>query len=283
MALVVMTSFNTDQQDEYVSVQADDGLGIITANITGTLFPSISGTIDNIYYASAIDDLVTKLNSLGGSWTGGYLFSQNKFFLSSSSGWKLTMNNFTKKLFGWEDSPSTFVQYTTSSTDPWFIFVTEEDGRQKDTEVYERDIPYRESVTDDGRTFGLTHEGNSSFSFLGVNNQDGFMFRDWEFTNEPIWKVFTDYSSSDTPYTWQEHIQYARSYHPWVCFDYNTASAATYDDRHATFRFRGAESNFKPTPMFLNQSQFWTIPVKARQLSRGTNFGLEPFEIDDFG
>jgi len=283
MANVVMASFNTDQIGSTVFVQAEDGFGVLTAAVTGTLFPSVSGIVDTLLYASAIDDLVAQLNDAGGSWTGGYVFNENKFFLSSSTGYKLTMNGFTKRLFGFVDSPTTFVQYTTSSTDPYYIFVTEEGGRQRDTEVYERNITYREDVTDDGRTFGLPNNGNTGYSFLGVNRQDGFMIRDWEYTNESIWKVFTDYSSTLSPYTWQEHQTYSRSFHPWVVFDYNSASNATYDDRQATFRFRGEESQFKPTPMFPNQSQFWTIPVRARQLSRGNNFGIDPFLVDEFG
>lgn len=282
MSIVIMTGFDTDQQSDYVSVAADDGFSIITANITGTLFSSVSGTVDTVHYASAIDDLVVKLNILGGSWTGGYLFNENKFFLSSSSGFKTTMNSFTKRLFGFEDSPTAFVQYTTSSIDPWFVFIPEESGRSKDTEVFENEVPYREAVSDDGRTFSVTHEGNNGFSFLGANNQDGFMVRDWTFRNEPIWRVFSQYSSSQTPYTWEEHIKGARSYQPWIMFDYNSSSVGTYEDRHGTYRFRGSDSNFKPTPMFRQQSQYWDVDVKTRQISRGTNFGLEPFDEDDF-
>lgn len=283
MAVVVMTGFNTFEQEDHISVQAEDAFSIITATITGTLFPAVSGTVDGTLYASAIADLVAKLNSLGGAWTGGYFHNQNKFWLSSSTGFKLTMNNTTKKAFGFEDSPTTFVQYTTSSTDPYFIYVSAEGGRSRDTEAYERNIPYQETVTDDGHTFGLPHQGNSGYDFLGVNNQDGFMIRDWEFVNEPIWKVFSQYSSSDSPYTWEQHIVETRSFHPWVVFDYNSGSDVIYEDRQGTFRHRGDESNFEAKPMFQNQSQYWTIPVKARQLSRGNNFGIDPFDPDEFG
>ena len=274
-----MTGFDTDMQVGDVRVSVDNGLSIVAGVVTGTLFASISGTVDNTLYASAIDDLVTDLNNVSAGWSGGYTFNTNTFFLSSSIGFKLTFSAIAKRAFGFEDQTS-FVQFTTSSTDPFYIWISQEAAITQDSEIFEIDIPYRESVTDDGRTFGLPMQGNSGFSFLGQNNQDGFTLRDWEFTNELIWHVFSAASSSQTPYTWQEHVQYARSYHPWALFEFNSASVAIYEDRKATYRFRGNEAAFKPRPMFSEQSAYWIVDVKTRQLSRGTNFGTEPFEED---
>lgn len=281
MATVIQAGFDTANFDNYVQVSANDGLGIITATITGTLFPSISGTIDGRNWASAIHDIVTKLNSLGGSWTGGYILNQNKFYLSSSSGWRLTFSELAKKVFGFQDTAG-FVQYTTSSTDPFFIWVSAENGISQDTNEFERDVPYREDVTDDGRTFALSVRGNFYASYLGVNNQEGFLFRDWMWMNEPVYKVFSQYSSSQSPYTWQEHVKHCRSYTPWVFFESNTGSVVTYNDRKGTYKFRGEEAVFKPEPMFQNQSAFWNIRARTRQLSRGTNFGTENFLLDGF-
>lgn len=281
MAVVVHASIDTARLGESIQVQAEDAFGTIVATITGTYFPAVAGTVDGITYASAIETIVNKLNSLGGSWSGGYTFNTNRFLLSSTTSYKLTMNAFTKKLFGFKDSPDTFITDTASTSNPFFIWVSNEEAITQDTSEFERDLTFRETVSDDGFAFGLGTQGSSAFNFLGDASQNGFTNRNWEFTNEPLAKVFSMHSASLTPYTWEEHMKHVRSYHPWIMFGHNSASFATYEDRVATFKFRGNDSNFRPQPMFRNQSQYWDIPVRAKQLSRGFDFGLSPFIPDE--
>lgn len=280
MAIIIQSGFDTDLEGSYVSVQADDGFGVLTANITGTLFPSISGTIDGTLYASAIDDLISKLNSLGGTWTGGYVLNTNKFSLNSSTGYKITMNSFTKKLFGFEDSPIVAITSSVSIKNPFFIYKSNAGGISNDSEGIEKTVPFREIELDNGYSFGLPAEGNSGFAFLGQGNQDGYTKRTFQLLNERVYNIFSQYSSSLSPYTWQNHVEHARTYTPWVLFSYNSASNVTYDDRKGTYKFSVFGSAFKAKTMFSNQSQFWTINIDAHQLSRGTDFGKSPFLLE---
>ncbi len=245
---------------------------------TGAFFTCISASIEDIDYNHFGNDFTSWLSANNfGRWSFTYSMASASYTLNSESGsgakfiFTSSDNGNAYRIFGMSNG-STLVQTSYTSTNrPYFLWQSTLDAWTKISQPYEGESNLvRAEDCDDGRTYSISKEdGVYWLSDIPGN----YTFMDWTFALEDRANMFTDFSSSYVPYTWQDHIAWVRSYKPFVVFEFNTASNPSYDDRRGTYKIRAAKSAFQPKTSFDSLYSYWNIDVDTRELSQGRNFG----------
>lgn len=256
----IVASFNTDNYQPIRITYFDSNEGEISYTLTGSYFPFVSGTIEGTIFSASTHKFTTEITNLFSFATQfelGYLYQENKFYISCSIA-DLSFSEEASRIFGFDDATS--VSYLTSSRDPYFIFISKETCYTNYSQFFEDYVPQRQSVADDGRIFAMSNDDNANFNVAK-----------WKFTNEDRYKVFAHASSSLTPYTIQNHYQEMRSFRPWILFSSLSSSNVQYANREITAKFQGQFARFAPKPMFQDQYAYWENEFRVRVLSTGSN------------
>lgn len=255
----VVGSFETGNY-EPIFIRYSRGVNNYAHTLTGSYFPFCSGTVDGVIFSSAVEKMSQSIQVLASPniFQFGYLYQENKFFISCSVG-NLSFSNEASRLFGFPASIIS-VSYVTSSNSPYFIWNSNEYCYTKYSNFFEDETPQRQVVADDGRVFGISNDDNFKSDMVKFT-----------FTNEPKWKIFNHSSASNEPYTWEGHVLSHRSYHPWIVFGNLSSSIIPYESRIFTLKFSGRFANFKPKKYFVSSYTVWDADIYANVLSTGSN------------
>ena len=211
-----------------------------------------SGTFE---YSGAIQAMTDQLNALSGpiNFDVQYNNLTNRVIISASAApFELTFNSATQRTFGLKESYSS-TQFVTGNKGPFFVWTASQTRRARDTFPFEVDAKIQERLSDSGIAYS-------------IGRRDVEQRRDWEFHLEPQSNVFTRFSSSAEPYTYERFIKNLREGPtPFVLTEDHTGSLVTYQDREALYEMREQGMRFaERQAASTDQHEFWRIPVKTR-------------------
>jgi hypothetical protein len=272
MSLFFIDSFD---QDSNIKVQ-------ITSSVTTSLFTPtnnskyflfVSGTIEDIDYGSLCSEFSEHMSTYHNStWTYRYDFSEGQLYFTGSAGAQMVFSSssLAYKIFGMDDGPSIARTYYISQRRPWTTWQSTMDDWFNSNIVYEGRSIVRETFTDDDLVFAASSEDNAKWL---SNTPGNFKWLDFDVDYETQSNMFNDYSSSNVPYTFQQHVKQVGGWRPFLIYKNASASNGYYEDRQGTYKLRANESQFKQKGTYDDFYGYVSHPVKTRRLSIGTNFG----------
>lgn len=279
MSIFLFAPFNLQQEDINLTIQitGSGGSSIEYNKTTGSFFTAFSASIEDINYLNFLSEFANFLSSSDfGIWQTGYNFATSQYFISCSqsgslaNGALIKFDTLSSQILGMQDGISTGQKIYNSSIGSKFTWVSTQDKWTKISYPYEGKTIIKEEQCTDGRVYALSNEDGVPW----LSNINGnYTWFDWTFEYENKSNLFSDFSSSLNPNTFEEIFKHVRSYRPFIVFQpTNTTTTGSYNERYGTFKIRADKSQFKSKPSLTNYDQLWDFTVMARRLSTGSNF-----------
>jgi hypothetical protein len=284
MTIFLQAPWNVEQEEgtvQTISIQVtgSGGSSSVYELTSGSFFTAFTASIEDIQYRNFLSDFATYLSySNYGIWQTGYDFGTSTFFISCSQSGTLAdgalfkFNSLASSILGMSNGINTSQKTYTSTIGPKYTWTSTLSDWSKISFPYEGRTIVKEERCTDGRVFAISNEDNVSWL---SNIESNYTWFDWKFVYEDQSNIFSDFSSSLNPNTFEQFFKHVRSYQPFLVFGYNppnsTKTTGSYSDRIGTFKIRADQSVFKSVQSINSYSELWDFDVKTRRLSTGSN------------